>query len=141
MNDKQKISAAEWLVMNVVWDRNPATAKDIIFAVTPKTGWKPKTVKTLIGRLVLKQKIRHEAQGKAYKYYPAVSRADCIDEEQATLLDRIFKGSPKEMIISLIKNSDLTPLEIGEIRSALDTSAGGGTDKQETTSDNFDICL
>ena len=49
------IANAEWNVMKVVWDKSDCSAAEIIDSLQAAgSTWHPKTIKTLIGRLVKK---------------------------------------------------------------------------------------
>ena len=52
MSRTPPITEAEWEVMNVLWENAPATASEVAERVCGKMNWHPKTVKTLLGRLV-----------------------------------------------------------------------------------------
>nr|WP_205842238.1 BlaI/MecI/CopY family transcriptional regulator [Natranaerobius trueperi] len=49
-----KISDSEWEVIEILWDNYPIHSSAIIERLQPQTDWKPKTVHTLISRLVKK---------------------------------------------------------------------------------------
>jgi BlaI family penicillinase repressor len=138
---KHRISNAEWLIMNVIWDKSPVMAKEIIQTIAPKTGWNPKTVKSLINRLVLKKKIRFTKQGRNYLYHPIASKDGCVGEEQAFILNKTFENSPKDMIISLIKNCELSISDSEEIRSALESSTNSNEKGQKRENMSLDVCL
>ncbi|MEH7060984.1 BlaI/MecI/CopY family transcriptional regulator, partial [Bacillus wiedmannii] len=52
MKELPKISEAELEVMKVLWSKSPQTANEVIEALEVKMDWKPKTIRTLINRLV-----------------------------------------------------------------------------------------
>ena len=56
MKKLPKISESEWLVMRVLWSKSPLAAQEVFEQLDTTTKWKPKTVKTLIDRLVKKAK-------------------------------------------------------------------------------------
>ena len=47
-----RISDAEWVVMRVLWKKSPLTTNEVVAAVQPGSDWKPKTIHTLLNRLV-----------------------------------------------------------------------------------------
>src|SRR5690349_21414521 len=49
-----QISDAEWEVMKAVWEAAPLTAGEVVERVEAEQKWKPRTVKTLLNRLVKK---------------------------------------------------------------------------------------
>ncbi len=48
------ISESEWEIMTVLWEEAPLTANDVISTLQERTDWKPKTIRTLLDRLVKK---------------------------------------------------------------------------------------
>lgn len=59
-----KISDSEWEVMRVIWTLGQTTAQEITSILGDSMDWKPATVKTLLGRLVKKEVIWTEQEGK-----------------------------------------------------------------------------
>jgi BlaI family penicillinase repressor len=49
-----KIAESEWRVMQVLWEHGPLTANQMVHRLAGEVKWKPRTIKTLIGRLVKK---------------------------------------------------------------------------------------
>jgi BlaI family penicillinase repressor len=70
MNELPQISNTEWQVMKILWQGAPLTANEVIKQMEGVTSWKPKTVKTLLGRLVKKKAISFHKDGREYVYYP-----------------------------------------------------------------------
>ena len=66
-----RISESEWRVMQVLWEHGPQTANDVVQQLDGQEKWKPRTVKTLIGRLVRKGAVRFEEEGNRYRYSAA----------------------------------------------------------------------
>ena len=61
-----RISETEWELMRVVWARSPLTAAEIIAELrTADPTWHPKTVRTLLNRLVKKKALGHRPDGRA----------------------------------------------------------------------------
>ena len=110
------ISEAEHQVMKVIWRDNPIVASEIINVLTDKTDWKPKTIKTLINRLLTKGVIGYEKTGRKYVYYPIVEEEDFIKTESRMFLKRIFGGAMKPMLVSMVENEDLTLDDLDELR-------------------------
>ncbi len=86
------ITEAEWLVMQVVWRQQPVTANQVVLALEPKTDWKPKTIHTLLRRLVQKKALRYEKIGREFQYRPCVEAAQCTHFASRSFLDRFFGG-------------------------------------------------
>ncbi len=78
MDGTPRISDAEWEVMNVLWDEHPLAANDVAERLPPARKWSPRTVKTLLGRLVRKAALGLEGAGRHYLYRLLVTRETCV---------------------------------------------------------------
>ena len=116
MEQVPSISEAEHQVMKVIWMNNPIMASEIINILTEKTDWKPKTIKTLINRLLKKEAIGYEKSGREYIYYPIIEEADFVKTESRMFVKRLFGGAMKPMLVSMVENEDLTLEDIDELR-------------------------
>ncbi len=123
MSQIPNISDAEWEVMKVLWTRSPRSANEIIQALEDHSEWKPKTVRTLLNRLVQKQAAAFTQDGKVYAYYPLVSEEDCVKTETRSFLNRIHGGAFKPMLANFLREEPLTAEEIGELKKILDDKA------------------
>ena len=115
----ERISDAEHVVMEVLWDESPLTAQDVAERIGASRGWSLNTVKTLIGRLVAKAAVSHEAEGRRYLYRPAVAREDYVARESRRLIDRLFGGRLTPLVAHLAETDALTPADIAEIEALL----------------------
>src|SRR4051794_249355 len=111
-----RISDAEWQVMDVLWAKAPATAGGVGEAIGPKSGWSPRTVKTMLGRLVKKKALRFQTEGNRYLYRPAVSRDECIRVESDSFVSRVFGGEAGPMLVHFVNEAKLSESEIRELK-------------------------
>lgn len=114
-----RISDAEHAVMEVLWEEAPLTAQDVAERVDPGRGWSANTVKTLLGRLLAKAVIAHEAEGRRYLYRPLVARDDYVARESRRLMDRLFGGRLTPLVAHLAERDELTAGDIAEIEALL----------------------
>jgi len=114
-----RISDSEWQIMSLIWEQFPITASDIIGALSQRTGWHPRTIRTLLDRLVKKGALRAALSGRRYLYEPLVSMEACLRQESRSFLDRLFGGEPALMLLYLVKESKLTNEEIKELKRLL----------------------
>ncbi|MFH0908314.1 MAG: BlaI/MecI/CopY family transcriptional regulator [bacterium] len=120
MSGVPKISEAEWEVMKVIWEKSPVTAQDVIGKLGDRMEWSPRTIKTLLGRLVKKGALKFEAQGKSYLYRPGVAMDKCVKVESESFVDRVFGGAAAPMLVHFVKNAKLSPGDIRELRKILE---------------------
>jgi BlaI family penicillinase repressor len=116
------ISAAEWDVMIALWDAPspPLLAADVVVAVAGRRGWSPRTVKTLLNRLVKKGAVTFEPRGREYLYRPAVTRDTVVRAESRSFLARVFGGAVGPMLVQFVRQADLSPADLAQLRRALD---------------------
>ena len=116
INENITISDAEWLIMKALWHDDKAkeegfSLKEINEAVSAE-GWGYTTVRTMVGRLVEKGALRADKSHRgSFLYYPAVSEEKCAKAEVRSLVDRIFDGSARLMVSSLVEDKNLTEEE------------------------------
>ncbi|AJQ26614.1 BlaI/MecI/CopY family transcriptional regulator [Pelosinus fermentans] len=120
MKNLPQISDAEWQIMKILWDRAPLTASDVINKVDGVTSWKPKTVKTLLGRLLKKNAISFHKEGRTYVYYPLVAEDECVKAESQSFLEKVFCGALNVMFAKFLEEQELSREEIAELKRILD---------------------
>ncbi|RIA35467.1 putative transcriptional regulator [Hephaestia caeni] len=114
-----RISDAEHAVMEVLWEESPLTAQDVAERIAPERAWSANTVKTLLGRLLAKQAIGHEADGRRYLYRPLIARDGYVAGESRRLMDRLFGGRLAPLVAHLAERDALTDDDIAEIEALL----------------------
>lgn len=119
-NKVPSISEAEWEVMNVLWQKAPQTANEVISSLQERTNWKPKTVRTLLDRLVQKKVVGVNQNQKLYTFFPLYSQDECQRAEAQSFIKRIYGGALKSMLVQFIQEQSLSDEDIKELRSILD---------------------
>ena len=119
MHRTPRISEAEWEVMKICWAGSPLTAQAIIEVLSARDDWHPKTVKTLLNRLVKKRALGFQKEGRAYLYHPLAAKNDCVTTESQSFLDRVFGGSLQPLLAHFVENRRLSPGEIAELKNLL----------------------
>ena len=115
----ERISDAEHVVMEVLWTESPLTAQEVGERIDPVRGWSANTVKMLLGRLLGKAVIAHEADGRRYLYRPLVARDDYVSGESQRLMDRLFGGRLTPLVAHLAERDELTADDIADIEALL----------------------
>ena len=115
----ERISDAEHAVMEVLWDKSPLTAQEVVERIPAERDWSANTVKTLLGRLLAKNIIAHEEEGRRYRYRPMVARGDYVAGESRRLMDRLFGGKLTPLVAHLAERDEITDQDIAEIEALL----------------------
>jgi len=113
------ISEAEHAVMEALWARSPLTATDVADEIGGERGWSLPTVKTLLSRLVAKQAVVTEPDGRRFLYRPLLERSDYVEGESRRLVDRLFGGRAAPLLAQLAEAEALTDEDIAEIEALL----------------------
>src|SRR5690242_6796025 len=114
-----RISDAEWTVMKVVWELKSATAKEVVEALAGDAIWKPKTIHTLLSRLVQKAALATEKPGREYLFRPLVSEEESRLAASRSFITRVFDGKIAPFLSCFLADQKLSRKEIDEIKSIL----------------------
>lgn len=121
MKELPRISEAELEIMKVLWRKSPQTANEVIKELELVVDWNPKTIRTLMNRLVQKEAISyHQEKGRMYAYYPLVSQDYYLQVETRSLLKRFCGVAFKPLLVNFLKEEKLSSEEINELRQILD---------------------
>ena len=123
MHDAMKISDAEWLVCRVLWRNSPLTANEIIERLEDETDWTPRTIKTLLNRLINKNVLGFkvlENQGRGYLYFPLLDEDECLHVHTRSFVQRFFDGAAVTMLASFIEHEELSDGDIAELKALLE---------------------
>jgi BlaI family penicillinase repressor len=115
-----KISDAEWIVMQAVWQNGTVTANEVVAALENSTDWRPKTIHTLLRRLVDKGALEFDRKGREYLFKPLVSATDCERAATRSFLDRFFGGELAPFLTRFVEHEKLKPSEIEELKRILE---------------------
>ncbi|AVK63936.1 CopY/TcrY family copper transport repressor [Lactobacillus sp. CBA3606] len=116
---KIEISDAEWEVMRVAWTLGHVTSSQMAEIMAEKMGWKPATVKTLLGRLIKKGALRAEKNGRAFTYYPTVAEQPSMDEAVETLFGHLCQMRVGQTLTDLVGKLTLSQADITKLQAEL----------------------
>ena len=112
----EKISDSELEVMRVLWEAGDALPiTDIRQILHDRKGWEATTVKTLVQRLVGKGVLEQEKR-KVFYYRPLVSESEYSDWAVSGMVQRLFRGSAKALVATLVKSDGLSDADLAELR-------------------------
>jgi BlaI family transcriptional regulator, penicillinase repressor len=120
MCDEIKISDAEWLIMESVWDRGSATAADVIADLAEARSWSHRTIRTLLARLVEKGALKAIEDGHRYLYSPIVNRSRCVRMEGRSFLEKVFGGDVSSLLLHFAKESRMSASDLEQLKQMLD---------------------
>lgn len=115
----ERISEAEHAVMEALWEQSPLTAAEVCEKVCESRDWSMPTVKTLLSRLVAKQAVATEPDGRRFLYTPLLERSDYVGTESKRLVERLFGGRAAPLFAHLAEAEALSNADLAEIEALL----------------------
>lgn len=115
----ERISDAEYAVMEALWKRSPQTAAEVCETVCQDRDWSMPTVKTLLSRLVSKGALATQPDGRRFLYTPLLERSAYVGDESKRLVQRLFGGRAAPLFAHLAENEALSEEDIAEIERLL----------------------
>jgi len=121
MSDIEKLTPAEWEIMETIWQLGGApSVRDVLEKAFPEGEKAYTTVQTIMNILDKKGLLKRKKQGLVNFYKPTKSRDQMVKVEMSQLVSRMFKGSIPAFANYLINSEDLTLTEIEKIKHLLD---------------------
>ncbi|MGV8931459.1 MAG: BlaI/MecI/CopY family transcriptional regulator [Luteimonas sp.] len=114
------ISEAEAVVMDVLWQRQPQGADEVVATLTASTDWAEPTIKTLLNRLLNKGAIKAAKDGRRYLYSPVLTREAWVGQQSEGLLQRLFGGRVAPLVAHFSERGRLSETDIAELRKLLE---------------------
>lgn len=114
-----QITEAEFEIMKVVWKYAPISTNEITERLMQTTNWSPKTIQTLIKRLVTKGALTYEKQSRVFVYTPLVDEHEYLNQQSNSFLKRFYGGNLTNMVSSYLEHDKLSTTEIDTLRSLL----------------------
>ncbi|MHC4404773.1 MAG: BlaI/MecI/CopY family transcriptional regulator [Planctomycetota bacterium] len=117
--DSSPLTDAQREIMEIVWERGEVTVSEVRDALAKRRELARNTVQTMIVRLEEKGWLKHREQGRAFVYSANRPRTVSLGAKVAQMVDRLFAGSPEEMVTALIQYRG-SPDEAQRIRAMID---------------------
>ena len=118
MNDI-KLTDAEWRVMELLWQHEPQTGRELVEALEKIAGWNRSTTLTLLRRLKGKQAVADETQNGVKAFRPLIRREEAALQETEDFLSRVYQGSLSLMVSTMTQKKPISKEEADELYALL----------------------
>lgn len=105
-------------VMSVIWEQGSATVADVRAAIAADLAYP--TVLTILRTLESKGHVRHEQDGKAFRWYPVLLSAEAGSTALNRLLDKIYLGSREMLVAGLLSDESIDRAELRRLKKLVD---------------------
>ncbi|MFS8464156.1 BlaI/MecI/CopY family transcriptional regulator [Xanthomonas campestris pv. raphani] len=116
--NRMAISESEAIVMQVLWERAPRTAEEVVAALA-HTGWAEPTIKTLLNRLLNKGAVAAHKDGRKYHYAPVLLREHWVQQQSEGLLQRVFGGRVAPLVAHFSARGKLSASDLAELKQLI----------------------
>jgi len=113
------LTEAELRLMNVLWEKGPATVQQVLDALPSEPPLAYNSVLTTIRVLERKGYLKHAKDGRAHVFVPVVGRQEASQFEIKHLVSRFFKNSHELLVLNLIQDESIDKDELKRIRESL----------------------
>ena len=115
------LTNAEHRIMEVIWAKGSATVADVVEALNGKDAYT--TILTLMTILKGKGYLSSRKEGRAFVFTPRVDRDTAARKAAHQLLSKFFAGSASELVLSFLREEELTPQELDAIKKKIQDSS------------------
>ena len=114
-----QLGRVQLLIMQVLWDRQRATAREITDTINKSEPIAHSTVQTLPRALEEKSAVSHEAEGRTFIFFPLVEEENFKLNATSDLIERVFGGNAANLVAHLLGDKNVSRKEINEIRKLI----------------------
>ena len=114
-----QITEAEFQVMKIVWEHAPVSTNQVTEYLVRTTKWSPKTIQTMLKRLVQKKALTYDKEGRVFIYTPLFGHEDYVNQESRHFLQRFYNGNVVSMVTAFMDMEELSQQEVDELKELL----------------------
>lgn len=120
------LTEAELRLMDVLWQKAPATVQQVLEALPKKQPLAYNSVLTTMRILEKKGYVKHVKDGRAHVYRPLVERQEATRSEIRHLVHRFFKNSHEQLVLNILEDQGIEADELQRLRGLLEASQEEG---------------
>jgi predicted transcriptional regulator len=102
-------------ILKVVWEKGPATVRDVYEVLRARRRVAYTTVMTMMNVLERKGHLRKRPEGRSYRYHAARPRAQVVRAMVREFLDRVFGGSAQPLLAQLVEDRQVSDDDLREL--------------------------
>jgi predicted transcriptional regulator len=111
-------------IMSVLWRQGSGSVAEVRKALGESVAYT--TVLKILQILEEKGAVRHEAEGRAYRYFPLVEPGEAGRSALSRIQEKIFGGSAELLLTQLVSDQEISAEELARMRKLLDGMAEEG---------------
>ncbi len=123
--DGTQLGRMQFRIVQVLWDRGRASAREITDALNESEAVAHSTVQTLLRQLEAKGAVGHDAKDRTFVFYPLLKEDKVKRTAARDLLHHIFAGDVGSLVAHLLKGERLSRAELDELHRLIDKHRKG----------------
>lgn len=112
---KAQLGRLQFKIVQVLWNRGQATAREITDALNESEPIAHSTVQTLLRQLEAKGAVGHKAEGRTFVFFPKLKEEKVKHTAARDLIERVFGGSVGSLVAHLLRDERLSRAELDEL--------------------------
>lgn len=120
-----RLGTVQLRIMQVLWDRGRATAREITEELSRTEPIAHSTVQTLLRQMEAKNAVTHDVEDRTFIFRPLYQEAEVAGSAARDLLSRVFGGSVYGLVAHLLKHEEISPEELVRLRQLIDEETQG----------------
>lgn len=116
------LTPLERRIMRVLWDGGAGNVQKVLQGLTGEPQLAYTTVQTTLNVLHRKGKVKRKLVGRAYEYSAAVSQESADSHALKDLLQRVFRGSVDDLLLTLVRSKQLDAQKLAKLQARLRAS-------------------
>src|SRR5215469_13100514 len=114
------LTEAELRLMNVLWQKGPATVHQLLEALPKNPALAYNSVLTTIRILEKKGYVKHVKDGRAHVYLPLIGRKEATRFEVRNLVSRFFQNSHEALVLNILEDQNIDADELKRLNQLLE---------------------
>ena len=115
------LTPLERRIMRVLWSEGPGNVQKVLQGLTGEPQLAYTTVQTTLNVLHRKNRVKRKLVGRAFEYSAAVSQEAADSHAIKDVLQKVFRGSVDDLLLSLVRSKHLDARKLGELQAKLET--------------------
>lgn len=120
----QTLTEGELKIMDVLWDLQEATVREVTDALSGQQPVAYSTALTMLRILNEKAYVDYRQEGRAFVYFPIVSRRQARSDALRHLIAKFFNGSPEALAQNLVDDTSIDLAELERLQAQIEKEEG-----------------
>ena len=117
---QSKLGEVQLQIMQVLWRRGQATAREITDELSGKKSIAHSTVQTLLRTLEAKGAVTHDIEDRTFVFRAVQAQQDVVTQATHDLLTRLFDRSVTGLMAHLLRHEKISSKELAELRQMIE---------------------